>query len=31
MSYLLRYRHAGYSYCGACAAYAYRQISPVVV
>lgn len=23
--------HAGYSYCGACAAFAYRQISPVVV
>lgn len=23
--------HAGYTYCGACAAFAYRQISPVVV
>ncbi|KAJ2941711.1 hypothetical protein O0L34_g10519 [Tuta absoluta] len=23
--------HAGYSYCGACAAFAYRQVSPVVV
>ncbi|XP_039289216.1 protein MEMO1-like [Nilaparvata lugens] len=23
--------HAGYSYCGACSAFAYRQISPVVV
>ncbi|XP_012059200.1 PREDICTED: protein MEMO1 [Atta cephalotes] len=23
--------HAGYSYCGACAGFAYRQISPVVV
>lgn len=23
--------HAGYQYCGACEAYAYRQISPVVV
>ncbi|XP_014237172.1 protein MEMO1 [Trichogramma pretiosum] len=23
--------HAGYSYCGACAAFAYRQISPIVV
>ncbi|CAB3367364.1 protein MEMO1 [Cloeon dipterum] len=23
--------HAGYAYCGACAAYAYRQISPVLV
>lgn len=24
-------RHAGYSYCGACAAFAYRQVSPAVV
>ncbi|XP_017031168.1 protein MEMO1 [Drosophila kikkawai] len=23
--------HAGYTYCGACAAFAYRQVSPVVV
>ncbi|XP_077284234.1 protein MEMO1 [Arctopsyche grandis] len=23
--------HAGYSYCGACAAFAYRQVSPAVV
>lgn len=23
--------HAGYSYCGGCAGFAYRQISPVVV
>lgn len=23
--------HAGYQYCGGCAAYAYRQISPAVV
>ncbi|CAG9577581.1 unnamed protein product [Danaus chrysippus] len=23
--------HAGYSYCGACAAFAYRQVSPLVV
>lgn len=23
--------HAGYQYCGACAAYAYRQVSPAVV
>ncbi|CAB3258256.1 unnamed protein product [Arctia plantaginis] len=23
--------HAGYSYCGACAGFAYRQVSPVVV
>lgn len=23
--------HAGYQYCGACGAYAYRQVSPVVV
>lgn len=23
--------HAGYSYCGACGAFAYRQVSPAVV
>lgn len=25
------FSHAGYSYCGACAGFAYRQISPAVV
>lgn len=31
LTILLAIRHAGYQYCGACAAYAYREINPSLV